>query len=73
MDLPRRLDNVITCLQDNNFTIPTLIQSVLESPRHLACQGSLLFGATDICSDLFGAVESEAILKNPSSSLHKQN
>ena len=63
MDLPCRLDNVITCLQDNNFTIPTLIQSVLESSSnsHHACQESLLFWATDICTDLSQAVESDAI------------
>jgi hypothetical protein len=61
MDLPHRLDNVITCLRDNNFTIPTLIRSVLESSSnsHYACQESLLFGATDICSDLFRALESK--------------
>jgi hypothetical protein len=63
MDLPHRLDNVITCLQDNDFTIPTLIRSVLESSSnsHHACQESILFRATNICTDLFRAVESNAI------------
>jgi hypothetical protein len=62
MDLPHRLDNVITCLRDNNFTIPTLIRSILKSSSnsHHACQESLLFGATNICTDLSQA-ESDAI------------
>ena len=54
MTLCHHLDNVILCLQENNFTIPTLIQSILTSLSngHHACQESLLFGATDVCSDL---------------------
>ena len=54
MNLCHCLDSVITCLQENNFTIPTLIQSILtsSSDSHCACRESLLFGATDVCSDL---------------------
>ena len=63
MNLPHHLDSIITCLQDNNFTIQTLIWSVLKSSSnsHHACQESILFRATDICTDLFQAVESNAI------------
>ena len=54
MTLCHHLDSVIICLQENNFTIPTFIHSILTSSSdgHHAYQESLLFGVMDVCSNL---------------------
>ncbi|KAF8239098.1 hypothetical protein L208DRAFT_1239079 [Tricholoma matsutake] len=60
MDLGQWLDNVFTSLEQNRFTIPTLIQSVLESSSSYH-HDSLLFGAPSICSDLLAYSQTGAI------------
>jgi hypothetical protein len=59
MDLGQRLDNVFTSLEQNRFTIPTLIRSALESSSSYHCD-SLLFGAPSICSDLLAYTQTGA-------------
>ena len=61
MDLEQQLNNVFKGLEQNGFTIPTLIRSVLESLTHSYHCNSLLFGAPSICSDLLAYNQTGAI------------
>ena len=60
MNLEQWLNNIFKSLDQNGFTIPTLIRSVLESSSSYHCD-SLLFGEHSICSDLLAYNQTGAI------------
>src|ERR1700733_14198927 len=60
MNLEQWLNNVFKSLDQNGFTIPTLIRNVLESSSSYH-RDSLLFRAHSICSDLLAYNQTGAI------------
>ena len=73
MDLEQRLNDVFKSLEQNGFTIPTLIRSVLESSTHSYHHNFLLFGVPSICSDLLAYNQTGVIFSQTFETVKSKN